>query len=208
MAHRDGVQAPPGELPTVLNKRPMARVTGLMLCTVAVVLAACGGGTTAAPPTSTPTKASTPGSTSTTLTAAQHSAELSSQVLAAYRDMWGDLVTAAETSDFQSSLLPLHATGDALTLLTQGLARDQLHSIVTRGITSHRPRVTSLSPSVDPNWATVTDCFDDAKWIEYTTGGARAKNNPGGRRATTAELVKSSGVWKVSELTIGATGTC
>jgi hypothetical protein len=129
-------------------------------------------------------------------------------VLAAYRDMWGDLVTAAETSDFQSSLLPLHATGEALTLLTQGLARDQLHSIVTRGISSHQPRVTSLSPNADPNRATVTDCFDDAKWIEYTTSGTRAKNTPGGKRATTAELVKTSGVWKVSDLTIGATGTC
>jgi hypothetical protein len=188
----------------------MARITGLMLCTVALVLSACGGATTAAPPTSAPTNASAPvaGVTSTTLTAAQHSAQVSSQVLAAYRAMWGDLVTAAETSDFQSSLLPLHATGVALTLLTQGLARDELHSIVTRGITTHRPRVTSLSPSADPNRATVTDCFDDAKWIEYTTGGARAKNNPGGRRATAAELVRSSGVWKVSQLTIGATGTC
>ncbi len=188
----------------------MATVTGLMLCTVALVLAACGGGTTAAPPASAPTKASGPtaGATSTTLTAAQHSAEVSSQVLVAYRDMWGDLVTAAETSDFQSSLLPQHATGVALTLLTQGLARDQLHSIVTRGITTHQPRVTSLAPSADPNQATVTDCFDDTKWIEYTTNGARAKNTPGGKRATTAELVRSSGVWKVSQLTIGATGTC
>jgi hypothetical protein len=188
----------------------MARVTGLMLCTTAMVLGACGGGMTAAPPTSAPTKASAPvaGATSSTPTAAQHSAQVSSQVLTAYRDMWGDLVTAAETSDFQSSLLPLHATGVALTLLTQGLARDQLHSIVTRGITAHQPRVTSLSSSIDPTRATVTDCFNDAKWIEYTTNGARAKNTPGGRRATTAELVRSSGVWKVSQLTIGATGTC
>jgi hypothetical protein len=188
----------------------MARVTGLMLCTTALVLTACGGASTSVPPTPAPTKASAPvaGATSTTLTAAQHSAQVSSQVLAAYRDMWDDLVTAAETSDFQSSLLPQHATGVALTLLTQGLARDELHSIVTRGITRHQPRVTSLSPSADPDRATVTDCFDDAKWIEYTTNGARAKNKPGGRRATTAELVRSSGVWKVSQLTIGATGTC
>ena len=122
--------------------------------------------------------------------------------------MWTDLVTAAETSDFQSPLLAHHATGEALTLLVQGLARDQLHDIVTRGVTRHHPTVTSLSPATDPTRAVVTDCFDDTRWVEYTTDGKRAKNNPGGRRATTADLVKVDGTWKVSQLTIGATGTC
>ena len=53
--------------------------------------------------------------------------------LAAYRAMWADLVTAARTSNFQSPRLSQHATGQALTLFVQGLARDQLHGIVTRG---------------------------------------------------------------------------
>lgn len=117
-------------------------------------------------------------------------------------------MTAAETSDFQSPLLGQHATGDALTLLVQGLASDQLHDIVTRGVTVHHPVITSLSPSTDPTHAIVADCFDDTRWIEYTTDGKRAKNTPGGRHATTADLVKMDKTWKVSQLTIAATDTC
>ena len=178
----------------MLKYRPGGAVAGVALCTAALVLSACGGGSTAATTSAPPT-------TSSILTPA-------AEVLDAYRAMWADLVTAAETSDYQSTLLPQHATGVALTVFTQGLARDQLHDIVTRGVTVHHPEVGSLSPTADPDRATVSDCFDDSKWIEYTTGGAKAKNAPGGKRATTAELEKVSGVWKVSQITIGATGTC
>jgi hypothetical protein len=122
--------------------------------------------------------------------------------------MWADLVTAAETSDYQSPLLSQHASGAALTLLVQGLARDQLNGIVTRGKTIHHPQISSLTPAEKPDHASVTDCFDDTNWLEYTTTGALAKNTPGGRRATTADLVKKAGTWKVSDITIQATGTC
>lgn len=168
--------------------------------TAALALGACGGGPAGTPPSTTGTA---PPTSTTETTAA-----VSGQVIAAYRDMWADLVTAAETSDFQSPLLAQHATGGALKLLVQGLARDQLHDIVTRGVTAHHQAVTSLSPASDPTRATVTDCFDDTRRVEYTTDGKRAKNTPGGRRSTTAELVKVHGTWKVSELTIAATGTC
>ncbi len=91
-----------------------------------------------------------------------------------------------------------------LTLFVQGLARDQLHGIVTRGEPALHPVVTSAAPSR----ATVVDCFDDTHWIEYKTSGGLAKNAPGGRRATTATLVKTSGTWKVTQLTVGMAGTC
>jgi hypothetical protein len=70
------------------------------------------------------------------------------------------------------------------------------------------PTVTSLSPSNRPTRATVTDCLDDSKWIEYKTTGGLAKNNPGGRRKTTAMLAEKSGIWKVTDVTVGAVGTC
>jgi hypothetical protein len=124
--------------------------------------------------------------------------------LAAYRAMWADLVSAATTSDFQSHALSQHATGAVLTLFVQGLARDQLHGIVTRGQPVLHPAVTSHSA----DRATVTDCVDDTHWLEYTTKGALARNAPGGRRTTTAELVRKSGVWKVDQLTVGKVGTC
>jgi hypothetical protein len=176
----------------------------VVVVSAAVALGACGGGSATTSPTTKPGTTATAPPTSTT----QTEAAVSSQVIADYRTMWADLVTAAETSDFQSPLLAQHATGAALTLLVQGLARDQLHDIVTRGVTVHHPVVTSLSPTTDPTHATVADCFDDTHWIEYTTDGKRAKNAPGGRRATTADLVKTDNTWKVSQLTIAATGTC
>ena len=122
--------------------------------------------------------------------------------------MWTDLVSAARTSDFQSPRLSEHATGQTLTLFVQGLARDQLHGIVTRGTPVLHPLVSSLSPDRDPSRATVVDCFDDTHWLEYETSGKLAKNGAGGRRSTTAQLIKTSGTWKVDRLTIGKTGTC
>jgi hypothetical protein len=157
------------------------------------MLAACGSSSPVATPT-TPTAPTAVGP--------------GAKALAAYQSMWSDLVTAAQTSDYQSPLLPEHATGAALSLLVQGLARDQLNGIVTRGKSVHHPEVTSLTPGGSPTQATVADCFDDTHWLEYTTAGALAPNSPGGRRSTTAHLLRKAGAWKVTDLTIQATGTC
>jgi hypothetical protein len=167
-------------------------LAGPPLCAAVILLAACGSGSSGPAPT----------------TAAPPSNRVDSQVLASYTTMWADLVTAARTSDYQSPLLAEHATGGALTLLVQGLARDQLHGIVTLGRTVHFPRLTSLMPPVMPTHALISDCFDDSHWIEYQTSGARARNAPGGRRAATADLVKSGGTWKVSQISVQAVGSC
>jgi hypothetical protein len=168
---------------------------GLVMGLSALVLAACTGGTA-----STPAPPTTRSSASVT--------NPSSGPVAAYRAMWADLVSAAQTSNFQSTQLAQHATGQALTLFVRGLARDQLDGIVTRGEPVLHPVVTSASPSPDPTRATVSDCFDDSHWLEYKTSGGRAKNTAGGRRATTAELVKTAGTWKVTQITVKKTGTC
>ncbi len=168
---------------------------GLVVCAVTATLCACGAGS--------PTTATTTAPSTTTT-----SADPSAEVLTAYLGMWADLVTAARTSDYQSPLLAEHATGQARTLFVQGLAWDQLHGIVTRGEPVLDPSVTSLSPTGDPTRATVSDCFDDTHWVEELSSGRPAKNAPAGRRATTADLVKTSGGWKVSQITIEATGTC
>jgi hypothetical protein len=168
---------------------------------LASTLTACGSGSTSV---SAPTTAATHSTTTTT----EAVADVPADVLTAYRAMWADLVTAAKTSDYQSPLLSQHASGSVVTLFVQGLARDQLNKIVTRGEPVLHPRVNSLSPAAQPARATVADCFDDTHWVEYTTSGALAKNTPGGRRATMAVLVKKAGLWKVSKLTVGATGTC
>jgi hypothetical protein len=122
--------------------------------------------------------------------------------------MWANLVAAARTSDYRSTLLPHHATGAALALLIQGLARDQVLGIVTKGQPVLQPSVSSLTPAADPTKASITDCFDNTHWIEYKTNGTLQENAPGGRRATTANLVRIGSSWKVTKLTIRATGTC
>jgi hypothetical protein len=174
---------------------------GLVTWAAAVCLTSCAAGSS---PTAAPTTASSNQSGSTTSVPV----DPSGRVLSAYRAMWADLVSAARTSNFQSPRLSQHATGQALTLFVQGLARDQLHGIVTRGTPVLHPMVTSLSPERDPSRATVGDCFDDTHWLEYQTTGKLAKNAPGGRRATTAQLINTSGAWKVDQITIGKPGTC
>ena len=169
-----------------------------LVCLASVVLSACTGGSGSAVTSSTSPSDRSGGAAVGT----------AGSVLSAYRAMWADLVVAARTSDFQSPLLSQHASGSALTLFVRGLARDQLHDIVTRGAPTLHPSVTSLVPPADPTRATVRDCFDDTRWVEYTTSGAKAKNPPGGPRDTTATLVRSGGVWKVTDITVGAVGTC
>jgi hypothetical protein len=178
---------------------PRAGVSLLSLVLVTALggacLSACAGGSApeAAATTARPSDSASTGAT-----------PQSSGPIAAYRSMWADLVSAARTSDFQSTRLAQHASGQVLTLFVQGLARDQLHGIVTRGEPVLHPVVTSSASGR----ATVVDCFDDTHWLEYKTSGGLAKNAPGGRRATTAILVKTSGTWKVTQLTVGKAGTC
>jgi hypothetical protein len=168
----------------------------------AVVFAACSSGPAATAPSTTTTVA--PAST-----AVADPVEDTQAVLDSYRGMWADLVTAARTSDYNSPLLARHTSGDALTLFVQGLARDQLHGIVTKGEpVLLDPKVTSLSPVADPTHATVSDCVDDSKWVEFTPSGKRAKNPAGGRRLTTARLSRVSGTWKTTELAVGAVASC
>jgi hypothetical protein len=122
--------------------------------------------------------------------------------------MWADMVTASSTSDYQSPLLSQNASGNALSVLVQGLATNQQQGIVTKGVPVLHPVVTSLFPAGSPTQATITDCFDDTHWLEYKTGGELVNTIPGGHRATTAIVIDTGGLWKVTQLAVQATGTC
>ena len=71
--------------------------------------------------------------------------------LAAYRAMWADMVTASLTSDYQSPLLPEHASGEALSVLVQGLAKNQAQGIVAKGEPVLHPQITSLDAGREPD---------------------------------------------------------
>ena len=170
------------------------------LLAVPVTLAACSGS-----PSGTPSPSTTrPAATSTT----QPPTGASAQALSAYRDMWSDMVTVSRTSDYKSPLLSQHATGSALSVLVQGLAKNQTLGIVTKGKPVLHPQVTSLTPAADPTQATITDCFDSRRWLDYKTTGGLTNNTPGGQHATSAMVTDTGGIWKVTQLAVQAAGTC
>jgi hypothetical protein len=175
---------------------------GVVLCAALTLAAFNPSSASASKPL--PTGGSHPSTTTTQPT----TTSATTRVISDYRTMWADLVAAARTSNYQSTLLPRHATGAALTLLVQGLAKDRVLGIVTKGQPVLQPSISSLTPAANPTKASITDCFDNSHWIEYKTNGTLQKNAPGGRRSTTANLVRIGGTWKVTELTIRATGTC
>ena len=181
-------------------RRPKT-IAGSMLCAATIALASCGSG-----PSKDATSTTLRSVSSTTTT--QPPTGAGALALTAYRRMWADMVIASRTSNYQSPLLPQHASGAALSTLVQGLARNQQAGIITKGEPTFHPQVTSLSPSGAPTQATITDCVSDAHWLEYKADGRLVNNVPGGNRATTAIAVSTDGIWKVTQLAVQAVGTC
>lgn len=130
--------------------------------------------------------------------------------LAAYEAMWQDFAEAGLTSDWQSPELGRHATGIALTNLSRGLYADNYNGLVTRGEPVLDPRVASVEPVDDPTTVRVADCGDSSNWLKYRADtGARADDNPGGRRMITAVVeLQADGSWKVSDYAVRDLGSC
>ena len=112
--------------------------------------------------------------------------------LAAYRGMWADMVIASRTSDYQSSLLPTHASGEALSVLVQGLAKNQEAGIVTKGEPVHSSSDDIAYSNRD------SDAGNDHGLLQTTRTGSNTRatgglvnNTPGGHHATTAIVVES-----------------
>ena len=184
-----------------LATRQSTVLAGLLVGAASMALAACGSGSS---PGSAPTTDRPATSTSTT----QAPTGPAGSALAAYRSMWADMVTASRTSDYKSPLLAENASGEALSVLVQGLAKNQAQGVVTRGDPVLDPSVTSLTPAGNPTQATISDCFDDTHWLDYKVTGGLANSTPGGHRATMAVVVDTSGSWKVTQLAVQAIGTC
>jgi hypothetical protein len=175
-------------------------MAGFALCIAVVMLGGCGSGS----PRSSSSTTSVAAVSSTTLPAGGP-AEMA---LAAYRGMWADMVIASRTSDYQSPLLPQHASGAALSLLIQGLAKNQESGIVTKGQPTLHPQVTSLTPEATPTQATITDCVNDTHWLDYKSTGGLLNATPGGRHATTAIVTEAMSNWTVTKLAVQGVGTC
>ncbi|WP_239338562.1 hypothetical protein [Frankia sp. CiP3] len=129
-------------------------------------------------------------------------------MLAAYRGMWADWVAVAETSDYQNPRLTAHVSGEALSLIYKAVYANKRDGLVTRGTPTFSPWVSALTPTDDPNRATVVDCADDGGWLHYRLDGRLEDQIPGGRHHVQALAVETSGTWKIDVLVIDKVGSC
>jgi hypothetical protein len=132
------------------------------------------------------------------------------QALTAYRGMWTAYVKAGLTANPDDPDLAVYATADALTLLRSGLSELRDEGNVVRGDLVTNPQVKSSNSTENPNTINITDCLDDSNSLVYVAKtGALLNDVPGGRRSTTAVVVKSAdSSWKVSSFAAHAVGTC
>ena len=163
-------------------------------------LAACSGGAATAPhpaPSTlfAPSPTASPG-------------DPRAQSLRAYLGMWSAFVVASQTADYQSPSLSRYAAGDALSVLVHGLYENYRAGIVTRGQPSFDPKVTIISAGGVPVRASVTDCADSSRWLDYYKSGKPDGGPAQGRRRIQAQLQLFDGTWKVTYLVVGKEGTC
>ena len=128
--------------------------------------------------------------------------------MAAYRGMWEDMATAAETSDHESPLLGRHSSGDALVQIKQSLYADKKAGMVTKGRPVLSPRVQTMTSNGGLTRVTVADCADATHWLKYVAATGRLQDDePGGKHAVTAQVVESGGSWVVVQFLVRPVGT-
>jgi hypothetical protein len=175
----------------------------LTIAWLVCAMSACTPGAPAA--TSTTAATNTPASPSTS------PADVSkAQALDAYRGMWLDMAVAGENSDWKSPSLGRHATGDALSSISQALYKNGQLGMVTHGRPSNTPTVVSADPPAAPTTVQIADCGDSTTWLKYKRGTDQlADDVPGGRRKITATVaVQNDGAWRVTGFAVRELGTC
>ncbi len=160
-----------------------------------LVGAGCSSDKPRSVPASTPTPSTTP--------SLSPSAAAERDALTAYRGMWAAFVEAAKTSDPEAPELRKYSSDNALKLITSALYTNRSQGKVTLGELKIDPRVTTLAPSEAPTTASVVDCVNDEKWLEYKKSGGLVNDVPGGKHRTTATVVRTNEGWKVSRFAVG-----
>ncbi|MCA1708230.1 MAG: hypothetical protein LC808_35115, partial [Actinobacteria bacterium] len=175
-------------------------LSGAVIVSLAAALAACSSqGAPPDSPGSQPTGAgAAPPSSSAPPSPADAATE---QAKAAYMGMWQAMAKAGETSDWQSPQLARYATGNALTTITRSLYADHVNRVVTRGMPTTSPQVSSVDPPNAPVTVMISDCGDSTNWLKYREGTTElVDDEPGGRHSIVAEVNKQvDGLWRVSQ---------
>jgi hypothetical protein len=123
--------------------------------------------------------------------------------------MWAAFVDAAKTSDPDAPSLRTYAADNALKLIVSSLYADRDQGKVAKGEVALDPKIKELKPAGSPTTATLVDCVDSTKWLEYKASGGLWDDKPGGKHRTTATVTKQAdGTWKASAFTLEGSGTC
>jgi hypothetical protein len=105
--------------------------------------------------------------------------------------------------------LALYATGDALQVLTDGLAALRDQGLVFVGQVVVSPEITELSSASAPTEVRIRDCADTSGWSVVRADGGPYEDEPGGHRLITADVEDTGdGGWKVSGFAARDVGTC
>jgi len=129
--------------------------------------------------------------------------------IAAYVAMWRADAEASHTSDWQAPELARYASGDALQVLTRGLYADHYNGLISRGAPVNNPKATAVSPAGTPTSVMINDCSDSRSWVRVKADGTPFTDTPGGTRKIVAVVQKhTDGLWRVTEVGVGAVGSC
>ncbi|MFY1674045.1 hypothetical protein ACN27G_29515 [Plantactinospora sp. WMMB334] len=166
---------------------------------LALAVAGCGGLAPSGGGSSAPSLSAPPQS-------ARGTAE--QQALAAYQGMWQAYATAGLSANPDDPDLERYAAGTALQTLRDGLRGYRDKGQVLKGDLVTSPRVSGVSPDVEPTSVTVTDCVDDTAFLVYARSGELVNDIPGGRRFTKATVRNVGDGWKVTGFGVQAVQTC
>ncbi len=165
----------------------------------ALLLAGCGAdGRSSSATTSTAGNPATSTSQANATSSSQSPAEAA--VLAGWEAFWADWIAVSATADYRSPRLAEHATGEALRRLRLQLLSYNREGLVARG----KPvRTRTRVLAVDARKARVAECLDSSRWQAVDAETGKPSGTPSGKnRQVRAELTRTEGRWKVSELDI------
>jgi hypothetical protein len=126
----------------------------------------------------------------------------------AYQSMWTAYTRAGLTANPDHPDLARYATGLALTTLRNGLAGYRKQRQVLKGDLVTAPHPANASPANEPTTVSIVDCLDTTNFLVYRADGRLADDEPGGRRAVRATVIRSADGWKVSSFGVQQVGTC
>ncbi|MHB6910170.1 hypothetical protein [Streptomyces sp. DB-54] len=166
-------------------------------CTVAAVLGLVGG-CTGSPHDAKPSEGAVP------TEVARTPSTPSGDAVAAYRGMWSDLTAVSAAPDPQSPRLEKHAAAGALELMKYGLRKQVKEGIVAKGA----PRLAPAVVSARDGKVVIRDCVDGTDWLQYKRNGELKNDVPGSHFKADATVGRAKGVWKVTDLYMGESGSC